>query len=70
MVVRGDPPLDGLPPLLDALPVGGELARGDADADHVADHLEARDLAAGRGRQRLVHLRHARDTTSPVATSA
>ena len=60
VVVRGDPPLDGLPPLLDALPVRGELARGDPDADHVADDLQARDLAAGRRRERLVHLRHAR----------
>ena len=60
VVVRGDPSLDGLPPLLDALPIGGELARGDTDADHVPDHLEARHLAAGRGRERLVHLRHPR----------
>jgi hypothetical protein len=59
VVVRGDPALDRLPPLLDALPVGGELAGGDPDADHVPDRLETSHLPAGCRRERLVDLGHA-----------
>ena len=46
--------------MLDPPPVRRQLARRDADADDVSDSLEPSDLAAGRGRERLVYLRHAR----------
>ena len=69
VVVRGDPPLDGLPPLLDALPVGRELTCGDPDADHVADRLQPAHLPAGRRCEGLVDHRHAA-STEPIATSA
>lgn len=71
VVVRGDPPLDRLPPLLDALPVGGELARRYPGAYHVADSLEGLHLTAGRSRERLVDLGHpGRDVPRRAASIA